>query len=255
MFIRALRREEVDMTGLVATWDEADFVRFLGPRLKHKHIRPAVLNEYLRGVIGFLREKRGISLPSLQASVFRLEDVLKRKIAKCVEQARAQGFQTLLFADGAPAETYGEPPYVFPKADAYLPAKYYKGKYDFQNHFYADVAAFDSGEEEECAWVLDKLPQVEHWVRNIANDERAYRLPKAGGDFYPDFVVLLNDGRRLIVEYKGHAYKTNDDSKEKNRVAQLAAKASKGRLLYLMAVAEDEQGRSVEGQIKAVIDA
>jgi type III restriction enzyme len=66
---------------------------------------------------------------------------------------------------------------------------------------------------------------------------------------------LLKDGRRLIVEYKGHAYKTNDDSKEKNRVAQLAAKASKGRLLYLMAVAEDEQGRSVEGQIKAVIDA
>ena len=143
---------------------------------------------------------------------------------------------------------------MFPKADAYTPPRYYKGKYDFQHHFYADVAAFDSGEEEECAWILDNLPQVEHWVRNIANDERSYRFPKAGGDFYPDFVALLKDGRRLVVEYKGEVYKTNDDSKEKNMVAQLAAKASKGQLLYVMAVANDDLGRSVEAQIKTVLN-
>ncbi len=132
--------------------------------------------------------------------------------------------------------------------------KTHKGKNDFHKHFYADVAAFDSSEEEECAWVINNLPQVEWWVRNIANDEHAYRFPKAGCDFYPEFVVLLKDGRRLIVEYKGHVYKTNDDSREKNMVAELAAKASKGRLLYLMAVARDDAGRSVEGQLKASIE-
>jgi hypothetical protein len=36
-------------------------------------------------------------------------------------------------------------------------------------------------------------------------------------------------------------------------VAQLAAKASNGQLLYLMAVARDEHGRSIEGQLKAVL--
>ncbi len=253
MYIRTLRRDEVDMNGLVATWDETEFVRFLAPRLRHRHIQPAVLNEYLRGVLGYLREKRGLSLALLQSAVFKLEDVLKRRIARHVEQAKAQGFQTMLFSGTSEIVVGSEASYEFPKADAYMPPKYYKGKYDFQHHFYADVAAFDDSEEEECAWILDNLPQVEYWVRNIANDDRSYRFPKAGGDFYPDFVVLLKDGRRMVVEYKGEVYKTSDDSREKNMVAQLAAKASNGQLLYLMAVARDEHGRSIEGQLKAVL--
>ncbi len=254
MFIRTLRCEEVDLNGLVATWDETEFVRFLAPRLRHRHIPPTVMNEYLRRVIADLNERRGLSLAVLQAAVFKLEDVLRRKIAKGVEQAKAKGFDTLLFSKEAQPEVGYEAPYVFPKADAYTPPRYYKGKYDFQRHFYADVAAFDSGEEEDCAWVIDNLPQVEHWVRNIANDDRAYRFPKAGGDFYPDFVALLEDGRRLVVEYKGEGYKTTDDSKEKNLVARLAARASKGQLLYVMAVENDDLGRSVEAQIKAVLN-
>lgn len=253
MFIRTLRRDEVDLNGLVATWDETEFVRFLAPRLRHKHIPPTVMKEYLRRVIVDLNERRGLSLAVLQAAVFKLEDVLKRKIAKSIEQAKSKGFDTLLFSKEAQPEVGYETPYVFPKADAYTPPRYYKGKYDFQRHFYADVAAFDSGEEENCAWVLDNLPQVEYWVRNIANDDRSYRFPKAGGDFYPDFVALLKDGRRLVVEYKGEGYKTTDDSKEKNLVARLAASASKGQLLYLMAVQKDEHGRTVEGQLKALL--
>lgn len=254
MFIRTLRRDEVDLNGLVATWDETEFVRFLAPRLRHKHIPPAVMNEYLRRVIADLNERRGLSLAVLQAAVFRLEDVLKRKIAKSIDHAKAKGFQTLLFSKESQPEAGYEIPYVFPKADAYTPPRYYKGKYDFQRHFYADVAAFDSGEEEDCAWILDNMQQVEHWVRNIANDDRSYRFQKAGGDFYPDFVALLKDGRRLVVEYKGEGYKTTDDSKEKNLVARLTAKASKGQLLYVMAVENDDLGRSVEAQIKAVLN-
>jgi type III restriction enzyme len=61
--------------------------------------------------------------------------------------------------------------------------------------------------------------------------------------------------KRSAPGYSTNCHKINDDSREKNMVAKLAAKASKGRLLYLMAVAEDEHGRSIEGQIKAVIDA
>lgn len=255
MFIQTLGRNEVDLDGLVATWDEVEFVRFLAPRLRHRHIPQTVMNEYLRRVIADLNERRGFSLALLQASIFKLEDVLKRKIAKSIEKVKVRGFNTLLFADEAQPEAGDEMPYVFPAADDYTPARYYKGKYDFQRHFYADVAAFDSGEEEECAWIIDNLPQVEYWVRNIANDDRSYRFPKASGDFYPDFVVRLKDGRCLVVEYKGEGYKTTDDSKEKNLVAQLASKASKGQLLYVMAVDNDDLGRSVEGQIKAVLDA
>lgn len=54
---------------------------------------------YLRGVITYLQEKRGLSLALLQSDVFRLEDVLKRKIAKSVEQAKASKGQLLYVMD------------------------------------------------------------------------------------------------------------------------------------------------------------
>jgi type III restriction enzyme len=62
-------------------------------------------------------------------------------------------------------------------------------------------------------------------------------------------VAELVDGRVLVVEYKGEPYKTNDDSREKKQVGAQWEKASGGRCLFLFAVAEDEDGRSVFRQI------
>jgi len=56
-----------------------------------------------------------------------------------------------------------------------------------------------------------------------------------------------------VVEYNGEAYKTNDDSKEKTNVGLKAEEASGGKLLFLMAVLKDDQGRDVRAQILAKI--
>ena len=71
--------------------------------------------------------------------------------------------------------------------------------------------------------------------------------------FVPDFVVELNDGRLLVVEYKGDMLVTNDDSREKNAVGECWANRSKGKCLFIMAVAEDSKGRNVFQQIDHVI--
>jgi ATP-dependent DNA helicase RecG len=42
-------------------------------------------------------------------------------------------------------------------------------------------------------------------------------------------VAELHDGRILVVEYKGEAYKTNDDSKEKRQIGQLWEEKSGGK--------------------------
>lgn len=59
----------------------------------------------------------------------------------------------------------------------------------------------------------------------------------------------LNDGRLLVIEYKGEPYKTNDDSREKQQVGEQWEKSSGGRCLFLFAVADDDLGRSVQRQI------
>lgn len=51
--------------------------------------------------------------------------MLKRKIALDVEESKRNGYDTLLFAHDALPEAGYEIPYVFPKADDYMPLKSY----------------------------------------------------------------------------------------------------------------------------------
>ncbi|MGB5298434.1 MAG: hypothetical protein WBN08_19120 [Thiogranum sp.] len=45
---------------------------------------------------------------------------------------------------------------------------------------------------------------MKYWIRNLVKrDHASFWLPLAHGEFYPDFVCELNDGRMLVVEYKG----------------------------------------------------
>jgi hypothetical protein len=55
----------------------------------------------------------------------------------------------------------------------------------------------------------------------------------------PDFVCQLNDGRIMVVEYKGADRWTDDDSKEKRKVGELWAERSHGRCLFVMPKGKD----------------
>ena len=81
-------------------------------------------------------------------------------------------------------------------------------------------------------------------------EKLSFWFPTSTDYFYPDFVCELVDGRLLSVEYKGEPYKTNDDSREKMQIGHQWEKTSNGKCLFLMAVAEDEQGRDIRKQIE-----
>ncbi len=72
---------------------------------------------------------------------------------------------------------------------------------------------------------------------------QACRPPSSKGYFNPDFVAELEDGRQLIVEYKGP---TDPDAPEKNNIG-LKAEASAGTLLFLMTV-KRRRGRPGSGR-------
>lgn len=133
----------------------------------------------------------------------------------------------------------------------------YKGKYRFKKHFFNEIENLKAdGEEYECAFYLDNLKEVKYWIRNPDKNKRGFWLPLSGvksNRFFPDFICALTDGRFLVVEYKGENLSSNDDSKEKDAIGRYWAAKSEGKCLFVMAVQQDEHGRSMQQQIQAVL--
>jgi type III restriction enzyme len=91
------------------------------------------------------------------------------------------------------------------------------------------------GKQYDCALFMDKLPEIEVWVRNLEGcPQHSFWLQTSTDRFYPDFVCRLKDGRYLVVEYKGADRWSNDDSKEKRAIGQVWEELSGGACLFIM---------------------
>ncbi len=100
----------------------------------------------------------------------------------------------------------------------------------------------------------DALDEVETWVRNVPpRHQWCFRLPTSKDDFYPDFVARLKDGRVLVVEYKGAHLAADPAEREKRRVGELWARASKGKGIFVWAMKRDETGKDMRGQLRSGI--
>jgi len=88
-------------------------------------------------------------------------------------------------------------------------------------------------EEFQCAQFLDsQVPEIEFWVRNLANKATSFRLQTSKNWFYPDFICQLQDGRTLVVEYKGeHLFA---EAGEKRAVGAVWESRSGGKCLFVM---------------------
>jgi type III restriction enzyme len=104
--------------------------------------------------------------------------------------------------------------------------------------------------EVECATVIDRMPEVETWVRNGTTEPDNYWLPTSRGKFFPDVVAKLRDGTILVVEPKGRA---DDHDREKDNIGRRTAEASGGRMRFVMVWQDDRQGRDVLTQVRAVM--
>jgi type III restriction enzyme len=171
------------------------------------------------------------------------------------KRAQKAGYQQTLFGNAAQVVLTEE--FVYRFSPEHYPARppYYAGRYKFQKHFFPIIEDLKAqGEEYECAKAIDSLPEVKVWIRNLVRrDHASFWLPLAHNRFYPDFVCELKDSRMLVVEYKGEAYASNDDSAEKRAVGELWAKYSQGACLFIMAVEQDGHGRNVMQQIQDLI--
>ena len=228
---------------------DLQFTRWLEPRLRQPNIRPENLLEFIRKTIKQLLEERNIPLVTLVRARFQLLKAMATKIKDYQLLDSKSNFQALLFGDHAAMETTYDYAFTF-DPNSYPANDFYHGRYQFNKHYYGNaMGAFDSDEELECAKAIDQSSAVKYWVRNLVHDTWAFRLPLSNGKFfYPDFVALLNDGRILVVEYKGEHLV--EYSQEKKNIGEKWEDASSNKALFIMAVKHDEKGRHVYGQIE-----
>jgi len=241
-----------DLRDAPTNWTINQLSQDLERKIRPPYLRQEVLLEYLRRTLVFLIEKRDISLSDLVRTRFILEKQLRDKIRSYYDDAIAKGYQARIFGTNAAVETNYKVEFSYPTNPFHYPANwYYKGRHIFNKHYYPLIGELESeGEEFECAQAIDQNMSVHCWVRNISRLDNSFRLPTSTDYFYPDFVALLNDGRILVVEYKGKPYETNDDSKEKMNIGELWETKSKGKGLFLFAVKQDAKGRNIYKQIE-----
>lgn len=229
-------------------WTDLQLSRWLDARLRQPDIRQEVLLEYLRKLVGHLENSRNIPVSALVRARFLLVKVVLEKIKQFRKDAYTTGYQAALFSSNAKVETSFEYEIAF-GPDDYGPRWSYAGSYQFNKHYYDRVGEMKpKGEEFDCAKVIDSYPAVKHWIRNIERHDKSFWLPTSSDKFYPDFIAELNDGRVLVIEYKGEHLVEGE--KEKLNIGELWAEKSNGKTLFLMAVKKDSQGRDVYGQIK-----
>lgn len=249
----AQQRSTYDLNEVDGHFSEQDLVRWLEREVRQPDITPTLLRAWLVKLVAHLARDKGYTLTVLERGKFVLARAAAKRIDFLRREAASEGFQQLLFDTPDRLETSLDYSYAF--TPSYYPAsRFYSGRYQFQKHYYPQIADLKSeGEEFECAQVIDAHPKVKHWVRNLERREAAsFSLPLAGRNFYPDFIAELTDGRLLVIEYKGEVYKSTDDSREKRQVGQCWAQQSDGNCLFLFAV-RDDRGLGVKQQLDNII--
>jgi len=241
---------QLEIGVLKLDWTDLALSRWLDGQCRQQDITQPVLLEFCRKLVAYLIEVRGISLNDLLRFKYQLAKVVQQKIAACRKQAYKQSYQKFLFASEASLETSFVHGFAFENRP-YPAASLYRGRYQFKNHFFGAVGELKGeGEEFVCAQLIDNLPQVKYWIRNLSGrPQTSFWLPTATDRFYPDFVALLEGGRVLVVEYKGGDRVTTDDTKEKRNIGELWAANSGGTSLFLMAEKKNAQGQELAEQL------
>lgn len=219
-------------------WTKQALVNWLDRRLpssSRRDITRVSSTLFIARALDVLDAKLGFGLENSARAKFRLVEALVRVIAKHRDARETIAFEEALFPQsGLDFETNSAVELVFDES-CYGYNQPYKGGTAFRKHLFRIVGDLEtSGEEYECAVYIERMTQVKAWVRNTARQPHSFWLQTSSDKFYPDFVALLNDGRVLVVEYKGAHLATADEVKEKQLIGKLWAERSNKTCLFLM---------------------
>ena len=248
----ASEEEQLTLDIDVEGWTPQALVRWLDRQVRQADIGQGELLRWLSELVNHLLVARGLHIAALMRCKFILARKVRRKIAAIRRKERESAYQQFLFEPTAKVGVSFDDAFAF-RDGMYHGQRRYRGSWKPNRHFLgpAHVPAFDGssdGEEFQCAQAIDSLPAVRYWVRNVANHAESFWLPTAAGRFYPDFVARLQDGRLLVVEYKGAHLAEGADTAEKRAIGDLWEQRSAGRCLFLV-VEKVIDGKDMRSQL------
>lgn len=236
--IAFVRQVQGQLAGVIRepTWTLARLANWIDAGIVHPDItKPSAIVFISRAIEALIAS--GLSLDVLARNKYDL----RKAIAAFIKDLRAEretSHYRALFAANAADFAVGADLSVLFDEQTYAPNQPYAGATRFNKHYtplVGDLAP--SGEEFDCAVHIDRLPAVRYWIRNIERKRSSFWLQLPHDKFYPDFVVMLTDGRILVVEYKGgHLYEAEAN---KRHIGQVWAEASGGRCLFCMPTDRD----------------
>jgi type III restriction enzyme len=230
--------EQLSLALAIRGWTKNALVNWIDRRLPYssrRDITRVSSTLFISKALDVIAAKHDMNLDALARANFRLVDAFVKVVSKHRDLREATAFERALFPQsGLEFQTSADVELVFDES-RYGDNQPYKGGTDFKKHLFRVIGDLEAtGEEHECAVALERNPHVKAWVRNTSRQPHSFWLQTSSDKFYPDFVALLNDGRVMVIEYKGAPYFTNDDSKEKRLIGDLWAERSDGRSLFLM---------------------
>jgi type III restriction enzyme len=237
-------------------WDETRLAAWLCRNLLVPSLTHASKQAFVAAWLRRLLATDGFNLGRANQLKFTLRKLLDENIKRLRREAVSSAYQHVLFDEGREQRVAVDDRFLFEfDPQGYAPSRDYDprnseyGYFDFRKHFHGRIGDFDSREEFECAVQLDMLAQrgrMKFWVRNLVNrGGGSFFLQKANGRFYPDFVCALNDGRILVVEYKGAQGWT--DAQDDRDIGNLWEELSNGNCRFVMV--RDRQWQQIEAKL------
>lgn len=241
--VDSLERLQVQMNlvGVRESASETDLLWWLEQRLIDKDIDPDEMAAWLSGSLRHLLDVRRIETDELAYRKARLRDVLAARIKAARAAGHKQRFLGLL-EDEARLSADDRLQCVF-SSGRYAWDWQYNGFVDLPKHFFPQIGNLKSqGEEFECAnFIANELCGVKDWIRNVERKPGAFSLPTSKHRFYPDFLVRMESGRVLIIEYKGAHLYDDEGQVEKRRIGELWARRAGENYRFVMPKQRDWQ--------------
>ena len=246
-------QEQFALNVAMEGWTPEALVLWLDPQVRQRDVSQSELLKWLRDLIHYLTQNRGMSVSGLMRCKFPLARRIKGKLEAIRQQERKRAYQNGLFEPGAKVAVSFDAAFNF-REGMFQDIQPYRGRWQPHKHFLGPdkIPGFDGvegGEEMQCAQALDGLTDVKHWTRNPSRHPESFWLPTVAGRFHPDFVAQLNDGRCFAIEYKGGHLAEGSDTREKRLIGELWERRSKGKCLFLM-VERVRDGLDMRGQLR-----
>lgn len=239
---------QLALFGTESGWTVNNLIYWLDRNLPFHYAERDQKVAWLSAAMDHLIEKRGFSLDELAYRKFRLRGALQRKMAAGLVLAKQKVFDNL-FADETNFSVRDEHSIVLEQG-RYAYDFQYTGLLPLKRHFFPVIGNLrNTGEEFECAeFIANQLKGVEWWLRNVERKPTSFWLQTASDRFYPDFMLQMQNGPLVAIEYKGAHIADSRDSKEKQRIGDLWARRSEGRCKFIWV--ENKNWQTIKDELK-----